>query len=155
MDFQRSLFGNKEDDGVIAKKIIKKLTPMVKKGLVIPPSEIGEIKEKAPPVLSSVDLPYAKEVELLLGATIKRSFLPSYIDHERKMISDHLVGVAKKTGRNIEAIVSLSVLILKNRLNLYTTQAVDFATEGHSFGLLEKNNSVPATKKSIFIRRKV
>lgn len=147
MDYQQSLFGDKKEEGTIAKKILIRPGTMGKNQLVNLPIE-NRTKTLTPRTLEKTDdLPYIKEVERLLGATKNRGFLPEYIDHEKKFISEHLVTAFKKSGRPPEVIIDLAVKILENRLNLYTTQAVDFALEGDTFGLL---NTI---KKKIQLRR--
>ena len=147
MDFQQSLFGDKKEEGTIAKKILIRPGPAGKNQLVNLPIE-NRTKTLTPRTLENTDnLPYLKEVERLLGATRNRGFLPEWLDHEKKRISEHLVTAFKKSGRPPEVIIDLAVKILENRLNLYTTQAVDFALEGDTFGLLQ------TLKKTIQLRR--
>jgi hypothetical protein len=46
----------------------------------------------------------------------------------------------------MEAIVDQAILVLKNRTNLYATQAIDFVTQGDSFQMLKKLNSHQGTE---------
>lgn len=138
-----------KEEGPIRHKILLRPRPMPKNDLDILPQKLHRITENRPPVISNEEIPFKKEAERLLSATNNRSFLKERLDLELKFISDHLVRVTQKIGRPLEPILDLAVLILQNRTNLYTTQAVDFALEGDSFGLLKQ------PKKPILIRRKV
>ena len=136
-----------KEEGPIRHKILLRPRPADKNQMVISPQKLHRITENRPPVISNEEIPFKKEAERLLSATNNRSFVKERLDLELQFISDHLVRVTQKIGRPLESIIDLSVLILQNRINLYTTQAVDFALEGDSFGLLKQ------PKKPILIRR--
>ena len=149
MDRQASLFADEEDGGSIAKKIIKRPGTMGKKPEVISPPIILNKEGKVPFYDPNEEIPYKKEVERLLQATYNRSLLKEWYGHELRHISDHLVRVSKKIGRNIEVITDLAVLTLKNRTNLYATQAIDFVVGGDSFKMLKERTKPKIIRRNL------
>jgi hypothetical protein len=137
LSYQPLIFEDKEERP-FARGIIKRPTPMGENRLVKPPLKLHRIKETTPNSQNTAELPYEKEIDRLLQATKNRAFTGTNHPLERKMISDCLVGSVEKLGRNLESVVSLSIILLESRKNLYPTQAIDFAVQGESFDMLKK-----------------
>lgn len=95
---------------------------------------------------------HQSEIDRLLSFTNNKMYKEESIHLERERILLFLLGAISRSGRNLVTIVEVTEQLLKNKPNLSVDQAIDFATEGESFQILQRFLKRPEAKTKI-IRR--